>query len=106
MVAAACDGGGRGEGDGDGDGDGAGDGDGGGDGTGVGDGDVLARLVKPQGKQMKPSYKFRWREGDQYAYCWAMGDGMVMAPGTAREMEWEAETETYWRIWSSRRVST
>ena len=84
-------------------------GDGDGDGDADGDGDVLAHLVKPQGKQMKPSYKFRWHRGDQYAYCWAaarLQPGMATAMGMEAEMEREWAVETYGRVWSSRKVST
>jgi len=88
-------------------GDGDGDGDGGGDGTGVGDGDVLAHLVIPKGEHMKPSYKFIWYRGDQYAYCWGTNQetGMAMATATVAATEIEMEMATYWRTWSSRKVS-
>ena len=95
----------------DGDGVGVDWGGGGGDGDGVGgggaDGDVLAHLVKPKGEQMKPSYKFKWRMGDQYAYYWPSQE-MEMEMGTVTEWETEmvAETATHWRVWSSRKVST
>ena len=83
---------------------------------GGGDGDVLPHLVIPKGEQMKPSYKFRWREGDQYAYYWAMETvtamstamewttGMALATETEMEMEMETKAEAYWRVWSSRSV--
>ena len=106
----------------DGDGVGVDWGGGGGDGDGVGGGgadeDVLAHLVKPKGEQMKPSYKFKWCMGDQYARRWSaefpsvmgtvMGTEMGTEMGTVTEWETEmvAETATHWRVWSSRKIST
>jgi len=93
-----------------GDADGVGDGDG--DGDGGGDGDVLAHLVIPKGEQMKPSCKFKWHEGDQYVYHWSLqqvNQETATATEMTTEMEMstvmETETETYWRAWSSRKVS-
>jgi len=91
-------------------GDSEGDDDVDGDGYGMGDRDVLARLVKPKGEHMKPSYKFRWDRGDQYAYRWGANQetktAMAMATGTVRsETETEMATETYCHIWSSQKVS-
>jgi len=68
---------------------------------------------------MKSSYKFIWREGDQYAYRWRAAMTMTTPTQTQaiieRVAEWEtapqaiiemvAETETYCHIWSSRKVS-
>ena len=62
---------------------------------------------------MKPSYKFKWRMGDQYVYHWSglqtNQEAKIKTEMATAAMEWEAETpmvmETYWRIWSSRRVS-
>ena len=64
---------------------------------------------------MKPSYKFKWHRGDQYAYYspsdtewemkWEMETAMETETETETAMERETAMEHYSWIWSSRKVS-